>query len=684
MKSLALRSTLVGALWFFICYAAGLTAYSGFEVMGEVDDALKNFVDSHYFWFTLALQAALGAVALLLGGSVGYLAGLTAGRLNRGIGTAVGIVLFVWLAVEYRQVVFHPQFLDGPYLAARPWLAAIVLWPTRSPAVHAVIADIALVAVAPLLLYAPARRMVETRLGGWIGLSLLGIYLFGYAAERLGMIPVFYGAAQGERPNVVLLVVDSLRPDHLSVNGYARDTTPTVDAVARAGTLYNRVVVDVPRTFPSWVTMMTGRYALDHGVRHMFPTAEQRETVYPPLPKVLGEAGYQTAVVSDFAGDIFPRIDFGFQQVIAPDLTFDAIVAMRNLEIHPLLMAFLNNRLGKALFPAIRELVYNGDPTALVDDGLRTLRRFDRSRPFMLALFFSTSHLPYAPPGPYYARYADPAYDGVNRFQRKNMLMKEGEAPEEVAQFVALYDGGLRAIDDQIARLLVDLDRLGYADNTVVAITGDHGEAFYEHGADIGHGNHLRGPYAQTVPLAIYDPSVDRAPTVVDKQVRSIDLAPTLAAAVGVPFPTAAGEALTDVAVDRPAYAESGLWYLADGPFFYQKLRLRYPGVTRLCEVDDGYRNEVVIKNRYQGITAAAKHRMYADGRWKLIAMPTETGVVYELYDTAADPGETTNLVADRPEEAARLRRALAALIDASRIDAMVGDYPMSRWSAAP
>ncbi|MBF0171434.1 MAG: sulfatase-like hydrolase/transferase [Nitrospinae bacterium] len=677
-----------GALWFLGWYLAGLLAYGGFEVMGETDETLQRFVASNYLWFTVGLQGALAAVALLLGGIVGGLAGLFARRIGRPR-FAYGVVLFVWFAVQFRQIVAHPQFLDGPFLDGKPWLASIVFAPTGWGERGMTLSVGLLAAALSLLLYAPLRHLVGLRWGRIALAGGVGVYLFGLAVEQGGATNFFYGAPQKERPSILLLAIDSLRPDHLSVSGYSRPTTPAIDQLAREGVFFERMVVDVPRTFPSWVTMMTGRYSFDHGVRHMFPTAEQRALVWPTLPRRLRGEGYQTAVISDFAGDIFPRIDFGFERVVAPDLTFDIVVAMRNLEMHPTLLAFLNNPLGKRLFPAIRELVYNSDPDEMTGEAADHLRRLDRSRPFLLALFYSASHLPYAVPGPWYGRFADPAYDGPHRFQRKNMLMREGESPEDLQQIVALYDGGLAAIDASVARLLNDLFDLGFADNTIVVVTGDHGEAFYEHGADIGHGNHLQGAYAQTVPLIVYDPRPGAPRGRTALQIRSIDLAPTLAALADVPFAEAAGRSAIPLVSGeekehRSAYSESGLWYLPDGPFFYQKVRLHYPGITQLCEVDAEYRNEIVMKEKYQGLTVAAKHRALSDGRWKLIVMPTADRVVEELYDQQADPEEKRDVAVAHPDIVARLRHEMEFLVNASREDRMTDGRPVNIGSARP
>lgn len=653
-----------GAVFFSLWFFAGLFAYSGFEVMGEADETLRGYVESNYFWFSILYQTSiLGATA-----AAGALAGLLSALLGRRFGgrlIAYGAPVVFWAVMALRLLVHKPQFFDGPFLDRRPVLKEIFFLPTAWLDPFAVDAAAAIVMLALLAvpLAAAGRWAFRSKRRAFaVAVIVAG---WGVHEGRLdGLLP-----AQKERPNVLLIVIDSLRSDHLSINGYGRDTTPVIDSLAERGAIFEKVIVDLPRTFPSWITMMTGQYSMIHGVRHMFPTAEQRRLIHPPLPKIMAKEGWQTAVAADFAGDIFPRIDLGFQAVDAPDFTFDDLVKIRNLEIHPLSMAFLDNAAGEAVYPAIREMVYNCDPAALAGRVSERLRSFDRDRPFFLAVFFSATHIPYAAPGPYYRRYAKDGYSGPHRFQKKDLLMTENNlTPSDRRHLVDLYDGALRAVDDQVGAILAELEDLGYADNTIIAVTGDHGENFYEYYSEVGHGNHLKGPHAVTTPLVIHSPDRKFPVRRVKWQARSVDLAPTLAELAGAAMPKTAGRSLVPMlkgveAEHRLAYSETGLWYVNEGPFFFQEKRIKYPGVTQLCEVDGEWRNEVVIKNRYQPLVTAAKHRMISDGRFKLIVMPTAEGVRAELYDIAADPRETRDLSEELPGKTAEMMEKLKALV---------------------
>ncbi|MGK7345787.1 MAG: sulfatase family protein [Candidatus Nitrospinota bacterium M3_3B_026] len=671
---------LFGAGFFCLWFFAALFAYSGFEVMGEADETLRAYVESNYFWFSILFQASILGVTAAVGALVGLLSALLGRRFGGRI-TAYGLPVFFWVVMVQRLLVRQPQFFDGPFLDQRPVLKEIFFFSTAW--LDPFMVDFAAALAALALLYVPLAATAAWTVRSRKRAAAIAVIAVGwnvYEGRLDGLLP-----AQKEKPNVLLIVIDSLRSDHLSMNGYERDTTPVIDSLAERGAIFEKVIVDLPRTFPSWITMMTGQYSMTHGVRHMFPTAEQRRLIHPPLPRIMAEKGWSTAVAADFAGDIFPRVDLGFQTVDAPDFTFDDLVKIRNLEIHPLSMSLLNNAAGEAVYPSIREMVYNCDPAALAGRVSERLRSFNRDRPFFLAVFFSATHIPYAAPGPYYKRYAKDGYSGPHRFQKKDLLMTENNlTPSDRRHLVDLYDGALRAVDDQIGAILDDLENLGYADNTIIAVTGDHGENFYEHYSEVGHGNHLKGPHAVTTPLVIHSPDRKFAVRRVKWQARSVDLAPTLAELSGAAMPETAGRSLLPmlegVEVEhRLAYSETGLWYVNEGPFFFQDKRIKYPGVTRLCEVDGEWRGEVVIKNRYQPLVTAAKHRMISDGRFKLIVMPTAEGVETELYDLAADPREAHDLSEKLPGKTSEMMVKLKTLLEESSSAEFFGGIPFSR-----
>lgn len=668
VRRVIVKGAFGGAILFSLWFFGELAAYSGFEIMGESDTRIKELVESNYFWFNIGYQALILAATALIGGLAGALAGFYSSRLGGGAITLYGLPVLVWIALQLRLIVRQPQFFDGSFLDQRQALKEIIFAPTRW--MDPMAADFILLGVTLILLSAPVISVVVWLIASKVRIAVTAAFaiLTAVVFPLNGGPPPSHASLSGKR-NVVLIVLDSLRADHLSILGYGRNTTPVIDSLASEGAVFTKMIVDVPRTFPSWVSMMTGAYPMSHGVRHMFPTVEQRRLVQTPLPKALAADGWKTAVVSDFAGDIFPRIDFGFDDIDTPDLTFGQVVRMRNLEIHPASLAFLNNRVGQALFPAIRELAYNCDPEALTDRAIGRLKSFEAGQPFLLTVFYSATHMPFAAPGPHYRMFTDPGYKGQHRFQKKNLLMKsDDDSPEDVKQVIGLFDGSLNATDRQIGRLVSAIEDMGLSRDTAIVITGDHGENFFEYRAEIGHGNHLRGPHAITAPVVIRAPWIKPSAKKIEWQARMVDLAPTIAELAGAQEFKADGKSLVPLLTGaenghRLAYSESGLWYLDEGPFFFQKNRIHYPGVTSLCEIDTEWRDEIVLKNRYQPLVVAAKHRMISDGERKLIVMPTESGVVTELYDLKNDPAETVDISAREPVSVSALQQKLHLLV---------------------
>jgi arylsulfatase A-like enzyme len=196
-----------------------------------------------------------------------------------------------------------------------------------------------------------------------------------------------------------------------------------------------------------------------------------------------------------------------------------------------------------------------------------------------------------------------------------------------------------------------------------VVVTSDHGETLYEGGHGQGHGDHLFGDEGTHVPLVIFDPR--KSPRAVGAVVRDVDLAPTLYAMTDVRAPEDLdGRSLAPAleGADLPsalAYAETGLWFTEDIAGLPADLRLPYPGVARMTEVDPAHNDEVVLQRAVRPLTIVAKHRMVRDERYKLVYAPTRMGPKFLLFDTEADPQETHDIAADHPAELARLKSEL-------------------------
>jgi arylsulfatase A-like enzyme len=330
------------------------------------------------------------------------------------------------------------------------------------------------------------------------------------------------------------------------------------------------------------------------------------------------------------------------------------------------------------------------DPALLARDAVRAMRRLEqRPGPFFLVVFFSTAHFPYAAPSPYYRAFADEGYRGRFKYHKPVGLGREAPADARDEQQVrALYDGAVRAVDDAAQSILNAVEADGQAPKTIVVVTSDHGETLYDNGHGLGHGDHLFGDEGTHVPLVIVDPR--RAGARRERTVaRDVDIAPTLYALTGVAppgdldgrslAPAFAGEALGPAS----AVAETELWFTEDIPALPPELRLPYPDIARLTEVDTQHGDELVLRSDMRALTIVAKHRMVRDDRWKLLYVPARTGVRWMLYDTRDDPAETRDVAASHPEVLARLQGELWAWMRADPEMTERGGYLVPREASA-
>lgn len=705
---------LLGAGWLVL-----LSVYTGLAndvVDADIGDvrraaAMETFITRRFPVEVIRMKVGVVATAIALGLVIGLVAdGLIRlrhptrlARLRRSMRRAA-IEAFVSVAGLHAALVLWAM-ADTPQLYAARWYAqgglprTVQILATDWLGTRGVIAltlALAIGFVRPtrlaylgLRVIALARRPLRpiSRARGVAAAAALVVFALGAhegAPARLDHFAPAKSAASDVKPlNVLILAADSLRDDRLDPK-----IAPNLMRLAARGTRFDRAYVSLPRTFPSWVSILTGRHGHHHGVRSMFPTWEERAKDFDALPERFRSAGYSTVVVSDYAGDIFSRIDLGFDRIDTPGFDFRQMIRQKALERETPLLPVLHSHLGRKLFPVMRELSAAADPSLLADDIEASLRSV-KDKPFFMTVFFSTAHFPYSAPAPYYARFTDPSYRGRFKYHKPIGLGRSSEvAPDadDIRQVKALYDGTVAAIDDGIARVLRTLERLGLAERTILVVTADHGETLFdgEHGQ--GHGDHLFGDEGTHVPLVIFDPryatpqpkaslrewitgaspSMERG-RCVGRIARDVDLAPTLYELAGIAAPADLdGRSLARAIRGEPldpafAYAESELWFTEEIPALPPELRMPYPGVMALTEIDARHNAEVVLKKDMVAPTLMARHRMIRDERFKLLYIPTRVGVRWMLFDTESDPRETTDVAERFPADVARLKAELWA-----------------------
>jgi arylsulfatase A-like enzyme len=646
------------SLLFFLDLAGASIEFMGFSGDAHAYDVLLHRYGRRIVTGQLEILAFYAAVGALFGGAGPLLLRLWGParsgwrRALRGATSALGLHAY-FLA---RSINHHPQLYSEALYDRGGWRRALQVALTSVPVT---VIDIALVA-ALLLVVGPKVRMPRLRPRLlWAAAPALGLLLLAFHRGQSG---------NADHPNVLLIAVDSLRADRV----FGDQRFPALRQIAARGVRFREAHVTVPRTFPSFVTLLTGRWPYHHGIRHMFPTPEQRAAIGPALPSALAEAGYRTVAVSDYAGEIFSRTPLGFQTAAVPYFDMKTIISQRGLQVHPNALPYATTALGRWLFPAVEALPEHADPEILAD---RALREMDRGgKPYFLTVFFSTAHFPYAAPAPWYRKFADPKYDGPFRYQ-KPPLSTAKVGPKDAAQIRALYDGAVAATDHAIGRLLEHLD-----DHTVVVLLADHGENLYDvEGRGMGHGDHLLGSAGDHVPLVIAAPGL--APRDVDAVVRDVDVTPTLAELLQVKAPPTDGVSLQPLMrgekLELHAFSETELWFTANGPGFEPDQRLPYPGVTGVTDLaaDD----DVILKPEWQDMVVVAKHRSLRTQEWKLLYRPTREGALWSLYDLKNDPRELKDVAQAHPEIVEKLRAELIAWMTADGKTAMRGGFAVPK-----
>lgn len=484
--------------------------------------------------------------------------------------------------------------------------------------------------------------------------------------------PISVPAHGGKRPNIIMIGSDTLRADRLGVNGYARPLTPHIDALAAQGTNFSQYIVPLGRTAPSLLSLLTGTWPHTHGVRDNYVGEQELALPHPALPQILGDAGYRTAVVGDWAGSDLGKFDLGFDHVdTSPDQwNLKYLLRQGPKDIRLFLSLFTHNRFGKYLLPEVYYLA--GMPlTAEVGRDAREVigSLAGQGSPFFLNVFIASTHGPFSAPYPYYRMFSDPAYRGGSLFSMSGVssveevlkAQEEGKQHFDVRQIFDLYDGGVKSFDDEVGRILAYLQESGLDKNTIVVIYSDHGVDLFE-GETWGQGN-IVSDFSCRAPLVVYDPRRPPAGNV-KRTVRAVDVAPTLLELAEIPVPPfIEGKSLQpflergNAEPDRIAFAETGIWISKVRGL--PKDRVAYPSVLELLEIVDKKSGALSIKPQYREIIVRAKSRLAREGRWALVYFPLENGEQYALYDLQTDLAMRHDVTAQHPEVAGRLKEKL-------------------------
>ena len=306
-------------------------------------------------------------------------------------------------------------------------------------------------------------------------------------------------------PSIVVVAIDTLRADHLSLYGHDRDTSPFMDGLGKEGTWFHRGYASSGWTLPSMASLLSGLYPHQHLVgRLAFRGTEfgRLDDEIVTLPEALKSKGYSTAAVvnNTFMAPAF-RLDQGFD-------SYDYQGASN---------------------------VEHRTAVETSDLGLRWLEA--QETPAFLFLHFMEPHLNYEATPPHLGRYSqsNPAAEAIKLDELVGKSHRNTPPPADVQEYVRQrYDEEIRVADDGIKHLVNALKALGKWDNTVFIITSDHGEEFWDHGG-FEHGHTLMGELTR-VPLIVAGGAAPKHGRV-DKIVEHVDLVVGLLAMADAPVP---------------------------------------------------------------------------------------------------------------------------------------------------
>ena len=414
---------------------------------------------------------------------------------------------------------------------------------------------------------------------------------------------------EGARPNVILISIDTLRADHLSLNGYHRETSPNIDAwAARRGVNFRNTIAPAPFTLASHTSLFSGLSPLRHQTH--FVSTVPAETVL--LAELLRESGYATTAIT---GGVVLQPSLGLNQ------GFDRYVYWPSQS------------------PA-------GD-RELQSNLLLALEHIEQSPVEPFFLFFHTYevHYPYRDRAPFQRRFGAFRWrnpeaqlhpravaagiengftDSFRFFFRRDLAKPMRPLPDHLLpEVVALYDSGIAYADLEIGKLLDEIEASGLADRTIVVLTSDHGESLGEQGRATHY--HLHEENLK-VPLVVALPGVEPHARTIESQVRLIDIAPTILQTLGL------DHAQTMDGVSLAPLIEGG----------------EPPAATR--------RAWSYVPNTNWGLSLRVDNRlkyMFFDSPW------TSARGVERLYDLSADPEELVDLAPGKPEETRALRRTV-------------------------
>jgi arylsulfatase A-like enzyme len=441
------------------------------------------------------------------------------------------------------------------------------------------------------------------------------------------------------RPNILILMMDTQGARNMSVYGYRKPTTPRLEEIAGEGALFLNHFTTSPWTYPAHASLFTGRYESGHGCG---AAHEALEPGLPSLPEVLTRNGYRTIAftnnsfaVSNFHGN--PGV--GFQ------------------ELHRYSDTMPTHRgPGEEIPDAVEPYIPPDDPD-LQDKGAFKVvglakkwietEALTTGKPFFMFINYMEPHDPYKAPEPFRSRFLDPSFDYRRALKRHGGQFPTsfGKDPLSLEEFEALrclYDASTATCDDRIGLLIDELRAMGVLDDTLILITGDHGDILGEQPQYAFHAQHGLWDHVLKTPLIVRYPAAFEPKTKCRSFVQINDLFPTI---------------LDLLRLDEPEARES---FRNQGESLFDALK----GDGREFALCEAQRPVHSLRSAWWNdpecdVRWCNQHLKCARGkRWKY----TWSSIGQDmLFDVRKDPDERFNVIQRYPEVARKLQKQLEA-----------------------
>jgi arylsulfatase A-like enzyme len=448
--------------------------------------------------------------------------------------------------------------------------------------------------------------------------------------------------AGSKKPNIVIIMTDQQRADHSAREGFALDTTPHLDRMAREGVWFNRAYTSMPACVPARTSMFTGRWPEANRARTNHNT---QDVVYnTDLIDVLKEQGYVTGLCGKNHCYMTPqRFDHWLQMGHGGGMPKND--AERKFD------TFLKDmHHGVALEPTPFPLEVQC-PHRAVSSATEWIDTLEE-QPFFLWLTFPEPHNPFQAPEPYYSMFPPDAVPPRRstaahlkqkgfKYEFARSLVERGFSNWEaqLERQPSVYCGMLRMIDDQVKRFTGFLDDRGLSDNTIVINLADHGDFVGEYGL-VRKGPEL--PEVLTrIPLSFTGPGIVATPEPHDAHVSIVDVMPTICDALDVPIPEGVqGRSLWPMLTGQDYPKEEFNSIYAEHGFG----GLYWTDEEEITATEEGALNDVIGFDELNQWSQCGQQRMVRKGDWKLLFDMQGNG---QLYNLVEDPVELYNLYFD-------------------------------------